>query len=120
MVAGRPRLPVNGNSPRQGGGLALRVSISDPLKRRPFLLPPRSEVVRVTGKALCREPFKKINWFVDGREVAATGPPYELPLDLPRGRHRITVVGPGTRAIPWKCSCNEVRLSSSDFPSGFF
>ncbi len=77
--------------------MALRVSISAPLNGDRFLLPPRSEVVRVTGKALCREPFRKINWFVDGREVAATGPPYELPLELPRGRHRLTVVGPGNQ-----------------------
>ena len=47
------------------------------------------------SKALCRDPLKAVTWFVDGREVAATGPPYELPLDLSRGRHRLTVVGPG-------------------------
>ena len=54
-----------------------------------------SEVIRVTSKALCRDPLKAVTWFVDGREIAATGPPYELPLDLSRGRHRLTVVGPG-------------------------
>ena len=56
---------------------------------------PRAEVIRVISKALCRDPLKAVTWFVDGREVAATGPPYELPLDLSRGRHRLTVVGPG-------------------------
>jgi penicillin-binding protein 1C len=78
-------------------GLALRVSIGSPLNGDRFLLPPGSELVQVTGKALCRAPFKKISWFVDGREVAATGPPYELALELGRGRHRLTVVGPGSQ-----------------------
>ena len=47
------------------------------------------------SKALCRDPLQAVTWFVDGREVAATGPPYELPLDLSRGRHRLTVVRTG-------------------------
>jgi penicillin-binding protein 1C len=76
-------------------GLALRVSISYPLPGDRFLLAPRAEVVRFTAKARCRDPLPAVTWFVDGREVAANGPPYELPLDLPRGRHRLTVVGPG-------------------------
>jgi penicillin-binding protein 1C len=89
----------SGNVPNPGraDGLTFQVSINSPLNGDRYLLPPCSEVVRVTSKALCREPFKKINWFVDGREVAATGPPYELPLELGRGRHRITVVGPGSQ-----------------------
>jgi hypothetical protein len=31
---------------------------------------------------------------LDGREVAAAGPPYEVPLELGRGRHRLMAVGP--------------------------
>lgn len=98
VIAGLPAsFRGNGPVPVRADGLALRVSISAPLNGDRYLLPPASEVVRVTGKALCRESLQKINWFVDGREVAATGPPYELPLELPRGRHRITVVGPGSQ-----------------------
>jgi membrane carboxypeptidase/penicillin-binding protein PbpC len=98
VIAGLPSgLPGNGLTPVRADALALRVSISSPLNGDRYLLPPHSEVVRVTGKALCRESFKEINWFVDGREVAATGPPYELPLELSRGRHRITVVSPGSQ-----------------------
>ncbi len=82
-------------SPAPDRGLALRVSISYPLAGDRYQLPPRAEAIRLTGKALCRDPLKTITWFVDGREVAATGPPYELPLELSRGRHRLTVVGPG-------------------------
>jgi len=76
-------------------GLALRVSLSYPLAGDRFLLTPGAQVVRLTAKARCRDPLPAVTWFVDGREVAATGPPYELPLDLPRGRRRLTVVGPG-------------------------
>jgi penicillin-binding protein 1C len=97
-IAGLPTAGFgNGSAAVRADGLALRVSLSSPLNGDRYLLPPHSEVVRVTSKALCREPFREVNWFVDGREVAATGPPYELPLDLTRGRHRITVVGPGNQ-----------------------
>jgi penicillin-binding protein 1C len=96
LVLGRPAPPpLGGPSPARDGGLALRVSISYPLPGDRFLLPPRAEVIRVLSKALCRDPLKAVTWFLDGREIAATGPPYELPLDLSRGRHRLTVVGPG-------------------------
>jgi penicillin-binding protein 1C len=96
LIAGPPA-PFNGAAPAytRPDGLALRVSLIYPLNGDRYLLPPGAESVRVTAKALCREPFHHLSWFVDGREAAATGPPYELPLKLPRGRHRLTVVGPG-------------------------
>ncbi len=82
-------------TPSPGPGLALRVSISYPLDGDRYLLGPYNETIRLTSKARCRDPLQSVTWFVDGKEIAATGPPYELPLDLPRGRHRLTVVGPG-------------------------
>ena len=87
--------PAGAHPAARDGGLALRVSISYPLPGDRFLLPGDAEVIRVISKARSRDPLKAVTWFVDGREVAATGPPYELPLDLSRGRHRLTVVGPG-------------------------
>jgi penicillin-binding protein 1C len=90
-----PGPPANDLFPARADGLGLRVSISSPLPRDRFLLAPQEAVVRLTAKAQCRDPVKSVTWFVDGREVAVTGPPYELALDLPRGRHRLTVVGPG-------------------------
>jgi hypothetical protein len=87
--------PGSGYPPTRDDGLALRLSISYPLPGDRFLLSPQAETIRVTAKARCRDPLQVVTWFVDGREVAATGPPYELPLDLSRGRHRLTVVGPG-------------------------
>ena len=93
VIAGIPAAPAT----IRPDGLALPVTLNYPLNGDRFLLPPGSASVRVTAKAMCRGPFKEINWFLDGKEVAATGPPYELPLRLPRGRHRITVVGPGSQ-----------------------
>jgi hypothetical protein len=34
---------------------------------------------------------------VNGQEQAATGPPYELTLDLARGRYRLAAVAPDGR-----------------------
>jgi len=94
-VSGRPAPVAPGDHPATRDGLGRGVSISYPLAGDRFLLTPGAEVIRVIAKAMCRDPLQAVTWFVDGREVAATGPPYELPLDLSRGRHRLTVVGPG-------------------------
>jgi penicillin-binding protein 1C len=94
VLAGLPAAPAA----LRPDGLALPVSLNYPLNGDRFLLPPGADAVRVTGKAQCRQPLKAITWFVDGIEVAATGPPYELPLKLSRGRHRITIIGPGRLA----------------------
>jgi penicillin-binding protein 1C len=96
LIPGRPAPPPGATYLHaQDPGLALGVSISYPLPGDRFVLPPRSEVIRVISKARCRDPLQAVTWFVDGREVAATGPPFELPLELLRGSHRLTVVGPG-------------------------
>jgi penicillin-binding protein 1C len=89
-VQGRP-----GVAPVGAEGLISRVSISYPLAGDRYLLTPPAEVIRVTSKAVCRDPVPAITWFMDGWEVGSAGPPYELPLELTRGRHRLTVVGPG-------------------------
>jgi len=96
LVLGRSTPPPTGDHHAdRDGGPVFGVSISYPLAGDRFLLTPGAEVIRVIAKALCRNPLQAVTWFVDGQEVAATGPPYELPLDLSRGRHRLTVVGPG-------------------------
>jgi penicillin-binding protein 1C len=71
-----------------------QVTITAPLDGDRFLLPPGRETVALSLKAACRAPFHRVTWFVNGREYAATGPPYEVSLNLGRGRHRLTVVGP--------------------------
>ena len=71
-----------------------RVTIASPLPGDRFLLPPGQDTVVLSVRADCRAPFPRVTWFIDGREYAATGPPYELSLPLERGHHRLTVIGP--------------------------
>ena len=73
------------------------VSVAYPLSGDRFLLLGGAESLRLTLKADCHIPFPAVTWFVNGREQGATGPPYELTLDLARGRHRLMVVGPDGR-----------------------
>ena len=82
----QPALP----DPQEG----VRVSIVYPLAGDRFLLTPQKEGVEVTLKALCRAREEKVSWFVDGREVGSVGPPYQLMVPLPRGRHSLTALGP--------------------------
>jgi penicillin-binding protein 1C len=70
------------------------VTIQYPLNGDHFLLQPPAEELRLTVKAVCQAPFQKVTWMLDGQEVAAGGPPYEVPLELGRGRHRLMAVGP--------------------------
>jgi membrane carboxypeptidase/penicillin-binding protein PbpC len=58
------------------------------------MLAPQAEEVEVTLKALCRGRLEQVIWFVDGREAGAVGPPYQLTIPLPRGRHTLTALGP--------------------------
>ncbi|MFZ5451960.1 MAG: penicillin-binding protein 1C [Thermodesulfobacteriota bacterium] len=75
---------------REGG----RVSILYPLPGDRFLLAPQREEVEITLKARCRAAVRQVSWFVNGREVGAVGPPYQIQAPLPRGRHRLTALGP--------------------------
>jgi len=96
---GRLRL---GRDPLRGTALPLTaagvpeapVAIAYPLGGDRFVLTPPAETVRLTLKAVCRRPLAAVRWFVNGRELAAAGPPYEVAVDLPRGRHRLMVQGP--------------------------
>ena len=70
------------------------VAIVSPLNGDRYHLEPRTEKLRLTLKAVRRKPLPTVTWFVDGKETGAPGPPYELTLDLGRGRHRLTAIGP--------------------------
>ncbi|MGQ9689274.1 MAG: penicillin-binding protein 1C [Desulfobaccales bacterium] len=80
--------------PRPVASQAPLISISYPLSGDRFLVPPGRDSLRLTLKADCRLPFPMVTWFVNGREQGTSGPPYELTLDLPRGRHHLMAVGP--------------------------
>jgi penicillin-binding protein 1C len=71
------------------------VTVIYPLNGDRFLLEPQGHGLKLTLKAICQEPVPEVAWFVDGWQAGVTGPPYELMVDLSRGRHRLTVVGPG-------------------------
>jgi penicillin-binding protein 1C len=70
------------------------VAIQYPLNGDRFLLQPPADELRLTVKAVCHVPFQEVTWILNGQEVAATGPPYEVSLELARGRHRLMAVGP--------------------------
>jgi len=88
---------VGGDRQRRGlpsPAQAPLVAITYPFSGDRFLLPVGADSLRLTLKASCRVPFPAVTWFVNGEEEARSGPPYELSLDLGRGRHRLTAVGP--------------------------
>jgi penicillin-binding protein 1C len=84
------RSPVRFRAPAPGPLLTIQY----PLNGDRFLLQPPADELRLTVKAVCHVPFQEVTWILDGQEVAATGPPYEVSLDLARGRHRLMAVGP--------------------------
>lgn len=86
--------PAGGNfrSPAAAGEPPL--TIAYPLNGDRYLLAPQAETLPINLKVISRTPLKSVTCFVDGREVATIGPPYETTLKLGRGRHRLTVVGP--------------------------
>lgn len=89
-AADRDRVKLRAPAPEQ----APTVTIAYPLSGDRFLLPPGADSLRLTAKASCQRPFPSITWFINGREQADTGPPYEVTLNLTRGRHRLMAVGP--------------------------
>jgi penicillin-binding protein 1C len=82
----RERCPAPGQEPP--------VAIRYPLDGDRFLLQPAAEELRLTVKAVCQIPLEKVSFILDGREVAAAGPPYEITVELGRGRHRLMAVSP--------------------------
>ncbi len=72
-----------------------RVSILRPLAGDRYVLPPGAAALRLTAAAEVPAPLPAVAWYVNGRELAHVGPPYEVELELPRGRHRLTVMDPG-------------------------
>ena len=82
---GKPRVTPVGEPP---------LTIAYPLDGDRFLLEPQMESKSIPLKAIAHAPLRSVTWFVDGREAARVGPPYETNLELSRGRHRLMVVGP--------------------------
>lgn len=99
-ASGPDRIPPGGQVnpgasplPSAAGG---EVAIIAPLRGDRYLLR-GTETFRLSAKAVCPGPLSEVTWFLNGREAATMGPPYEVELDLPRGRHRLAALGPGGR-----------------------
>jgi penicillin-binding protein 1C len=86
--------PAGPAPPFSTPGSGLLVTIQYPLQGDRFLLQPPAEALRLTAKAVCQGPLPKVTWILDSQEVAATGPPYEVTLELNRGRHYLMAIGP--------------------------
>jgi penicillin-binding protein 1C len=87
----RPAEPTPAVPP---AGAVSPLAITYPLHGDRYMLEPQAEFLEVILKAVSREPVPAVTWFLDGREVLITGPPYETTLRMGRGRHLLTVVGP--------------------------
>ncbi len=71
------------------------VIITYPLPGDRFVLDAGGRQPRITLQARCTRPTERLTWFIDGRQQATTGPPYQLAWRLSPGRHRIAAVTPG-------------------------
>jgi hypothetical protein len=70
-----------------------RVSIIYPLPGDHFLMiEDGHQVIRL--ESISSLAINYVDWFIDGRHFARTGPPYNTWWGLERGRHTITAVGP--------------------------
>jgi hypothetical protein len=74
---------------------ASRATIVYPLDRDRFVLDRYHPDTGVVLRAVCEGPVERLTWFIDGREFAATGPPYEVVWQPDRGPHRVAVAAAG-------------------------
>lgn len=73
-----------------GGGVA----IVRPLAGDRYVLPPGEAALNLTAAAEVQAPLLAVTWYLNGRELARVGPPYEVEVQLPRGRHRLAALDP--------------------------
>lgn len=70
------------------------VSIVRPLAGDRYVLPPEEAALSLTAAAEVQAPLPAVTWYLNGRELAQVGPPYEVEVKLPRGRHRLAALDP--------------------------
>ena len=82
------------NNPGLGAALQARPSISilQPLEGDRFVWD--GEEMKISFRASLSSPVREILWFVDGRQEAATGPPFQMVWPARQGPHRITALAP--------------------------
>ena len=63
-----------------------------PLDGDRYILSPGEESIPLRLEAAAEIAVERVEWFVDGEEVGAAGPPYTLLWEAGRGRHRVMAV----------------------------
>lgn len=78
---------------RENMPLENQISITYPLPNDRFIFSDRnSQIIRL--ESISQRPVRYIDWFIDGRHYARTGPPYYTYWKMERGRHTIIAVAP--------------------------
>ncbi|MCL6622853.1 MAG: penicillin-binding protein 1C [Syntrophobacterales bacterium] len=78
----------------EAGATGSGVTIVRPLAGDRYVLPRGEEALVLTAAVEVQAPWPAVTWVLNGRELARTGPPYEVELKLPRGRHRLAALDP--------------------------
>jgi len=78
----------------EAGASGSGVTIVRPLAGDRYVLPRGEEALVLTAAAEVQAPWPAVTWVLNGRELARTGPPYEVELKLSRGRHRLAALDP--------------------------
>ncbi|MBI4961781.1 MAG: penicillin-binding protein 1C [Desulfomonile tiedjei] len=79
------------------GSHASRIEIVSPHNRDRFIFS-RHRPTRIVFRALPEKVVEHVVWYLNGTELARTGPPYEFFWDASRGRHELLAVTPDRTA----------------------
>lgn len=71
-----------------------RLSITYPLPKDRFIIDKNKTAQVIRLETVSYRPIKYLDWFIDGKHYARTGPPYYAYWKLEKGRHSITAVAP--------------------------
>ncbi|MFA4828015.1 MAG: penicillin-binding protein 1C [Thermodesulfovibrionales bacterium] len=71
-----------------------RLSITYPLPHDRFIIDKNKTAQVIRLETSSYRPIKYMDWFIDGRHYARTGPPYHTYWKLEKGKHSIMAVAP--------------------------
>ncbi|MBI5205843.1 MAG: penicillin-binding protein 1C [Nitrospirae bacterium] len=71
-----------------------RLSITYPLPHDRFIIDKNKTAQVIRLETISYKPIKYMDWFIDGRHYARTGPPYHTYWKLEKGKHSIMAVAP--------------------------
>ena len=73
------------------------IKITSPLTEEVFLLDPGKTFYEIHLSAIGNAPTQKVSWYVNGLEIASTSLPHHTTVDLIKGAHEITAIGPNNQ-----------------------